>query len=44
MDEDTRLVIAAFQRRYRPSQVDGVVDMETMAIVRWLVEGDNALG
>lgn len=39
MDEDTRLVTAAFQRRYRPSQIDGVVDMETMAIVRWLVEG-----
>ena len=39
MDEDTRLVAAAFQRRYRPSQIDGVVDMETMAIVRWLVEG-----
>jgi len=38
LDEDTRLVIAAFQRRYRPAQVDGVVDMETMAIIRWLVE------
>lgn len=41
MDEETRLVLAAFQRRYRPSQIDGVVDMETMAIVRWLVEGDK---
>ena len=44
MDEDTRLVVAAFQRRYRPAQIDGLVDMETMAIVRWIVEGNNALG
>ncbi len=38
MDEDTRLAAAAFQRRYRPAQIDGLVDMETMAIVRWLLE------
>lgn len=39
MDDDTRLVVAALQRRYRPAQVDGVVDIETMEIVKWLVEG-----
>ena len=39
LDADTRLVLAAFQRRYRPTQIDGLVDMETMAMVRWLVEG-----
>jgi len=44
MDNDTRLVVAAFQRRYRPAQVDGVVDIETMEIVKWLVEGETALG
>ena len=44
MDDDTRLVVAAFQRRYRPAQVDGVVDIETMEIVKWLVEGETALG
>jgi N-acetylmuramoyl-L-alanine amidase len=38
LDADTRLVLAAFQRRYRPQQIDGLVDMETMAMVRWLVE------
>lgn len=39
MDDYTRLVVAALQRRYRPAQVDGVVDIETMEIVKWLVEG-----
>lgn len=42
LDEDTRLIIAAFQRRYRPEQIDGVVDIETMAIIRWLAENGNA--
>jgi len=43
IDEETRLVVAAFQRRYRPAQIDGMVDMETMAIVRWLVEGPDEM-
>lgn len=43
MDDDTRLVVAAFQRRYRPAQVDGVVDMETMEIVKWFAERVSAV-
>lgn len=39
LDDNTRLILAAFQRRYRPVEVSGLVDVETMAIVRWLVEG-----
>ncbi len=38
MDDHTVLVIAALQRRYRPEQVDGLVDIETMSIIRWLTE------
>lgn len=32
-DEGTRVVICAFQRRYRPIRVDGVVDAETRALL-----------
>lgn len=42
MDTPTQEVIAALQRRYRPDQIDGVVDMQTMDIVKWLVEGVRA--
>ena len=38
LDEETRLVIAALQRRYRPDQIDGIIDMQTMDIIRWLSE------
>lgn len=38
LDETTRLVIAALQRRYRPAQIDGLIDIETMHIIRWLAE------
>lgn len=38
LDENTRLVIAALQRRYRPQQIDGLIDIETMHIIRWLSE------
>ena len=38
MDEETKLIIEAIQRRYRPDQIDGVVDIETMDIVKGLVE------
>ena len=38
LDETTRLIIAALQRRYRPDQIDGQVDIQTMEIIRWLAE------
>ncbi len=42
MDENTRLIIAALQRRFRPSQIDGLIDMETMDIVKWWAETSAA--
>ncbi len=44
LDPDTRLIIAALQRRYRPAQIDGVIDMETMAVIKWLVEAQGEAG
>ena len=41
MDEHTKLIIEALQRRYRPNQVDGVVDIQTMEIVKSLSEHQN---
>lgn len=38
LDEHTQLIIAALQRRYRQDQIDGQIDMETMAIIKALVE------
>ena len=38
MDEATGLIIEAIQRRYRPDKIDGVVDIQTMEIVKALVE------
>ncbi len=38
LDDDTRLVIAALQRRYRPDQIDGLVDIQTMEIIKALAE------
>jgi len=38
LDEPTRLVIAALQRRYRPDQIDGQIDIQTMEIIQWLAE------
>lgn len=38
MDEDTKLIIEALQRRYRPNQIDGVVDIQTMEVIKALVE------
>ena len=43
MDEVTRLIVQALQRRYRPDQIDGVVDIQTMDIVKALVEQRQAL-
>ena len=38
MDEKTMLVCAAFQRRYRPSKIDGQIDIQTMEILKLLAE------
>ena len=42
LDEPTQLILAAVQRRYRPERIDGLVDMETLAIVKALAEYNNA--
>jgi N-acetylmuramoyl-L-alanine amidase len=38
MDTPTAEIITALQRRYRPDKIDGIVDMETMDIIKALVE------
>ena len=38
MDEETKLIVEAIQRRYRTGKIDGVVDIQTMEIVKALVE------
>lgn len=38
MDEDTGLIIEALQRRYRPDEIDGVVDIQTMEVIKILAE------
>lgn len=38
MDNETRLIIGALQRRYRPDQIDGLVDIQTMEIIKALAE------
>lgn len=38
LDEETGLIVEALQRRYRPEQIDGIIDMQTMHIIRWLSE------
>ncbi len=40
MDELTVATVKALQQRYRPSQVDGVIDVQTMDIIRWLAENN----
>ncbi len=41
-DEETRLVVTAFQRHFRPQKVDGEIDPETVARLRALVEQSGA--
>ncbi len=36
-DEAARNVVAAFQRHFRPSRVDGLVDDDTLRRLKWLV-------
>ncbi len=38
LDEKTRLIVAALQRRYRPDQIDGQIDIQTLEIIKWLAE------
>jgi len=38
MDEATSKIIEALQRRYRPEQIDGAVDIQTMDIIKALTE------
>jgi N-acetylmuramoyl-L-alanine amidase len=37
-DDDTRLVVAAFQRHFRPARVDGIADPSTVRTLRALIE------
>ena len=37
-DALTQDIIKALQRRFRPSRVDGVVDIETMSLIKWWAE------
>jgi N-acetylmuramoyl-L-alanine amidase len=38
LDEQTQAIIRAIQRRYRPAQIDGVIDMPVMEILKRLSE------
>lgn len=37
-DMATREIITALQRRFRQERVDGIIDVETMGLVKWWVE------
>ena len=37
LDEETQIVLAAFQRHFRPSRVDGEIDRDTVARLGWLI-------
>lgn len=43
-DAPTQLVITALQRRFRPSKVDGIVDVQTMEIVTKLADAKKMIG
>jgi N-acetylmuramoyl-L-alanine amidase len=38
-DRQTRQVVAAFQRHFRPEPVDGEADASTMATLKALIDG-----
>ncbi len=42
-DEDETKLISAFQRHYRPTNFDGVLDQETMVISKWLLKQKASL-
>jgi len=43
MDTETRLIIEAFQRRYRPDQIDGVVDIQTMDVLKSIADNQHII-
>jgi N-acetylmuramoyl-L-alanine amidase len=43
MDEQTRTVLAAFQMKYRPANIDGVPDVETAALLEALTNPNGPL-
>ena len=43
MDEETKRIIEAVQRRYRPAQIDGIIDIQTMEVIKALTEHKQAL-
>jgi len=40
-DVDTQEIVKAVQRRFRPDHIDGLVDIQTMEIVKWWVEASG---
>lgn len=38
MDAETVQIVQALQRRYRPMNIDGQIDIETMNIIKWHLE------
>lgn len=38
LDEPTQAVIRAVQRRYRPSRIDGIIDMQVLEVIKRLSE------
>ena len=38
MDENTVQIVQALQRRYRPDQIDGIIDIQTMEIIKALAD------
>jgi len=43
-DRDTEVVVAAFQRHFRPTRVDGIADASTVGVLRKLVSPSPAAG
>ena len=36
LDDSTQAIIRAVQRRYRPSRIDGIIDMQVMEVLKRL--------
>jgi N-acetylmuramoyl-L-alanine amidase len=43
LDEQTRLVLSAFQMKYRPANIDGMPDVETAALLEALTNPTGPL-
>lgn len=37
-DTATQTIVEAFQRRFRPAKIDGLIDMQTMSLIKWRAE------